>query len=173
MPPAQAVVRRAADAAVPEAEPWRCPTSPTCADRRATTAKQHHPNGTNALLRNANSGALPGEVHQRGTHAPTDVALVAEIKRREDGAHVTLDCPLRDDEALGDCGVAPPFGDQPENLELPRCQAPEPRALPSPISREELFDDPRVDDRASDGDFANRPVEVPRMTDALLQQIGA
>src|SRR3954452_12217874 len=119
------------------------------------------------------SGVLAGEIHQGRAHAAADVALVAELERREDRTHVALDCPLGDHEPLGNRRVAPAFGDEAEDLELSRGQATKPLTLPLSIAGEQLLDDSGIDDRAADRDLAHGPVQVAGMADSLLEQICA
>src|SRR3954451_24949038 len=82
------------------------------------------------------SGVLAGEIHQGRAHSAADIALVAELERREDRTHVALHRPLRDHEPLRDCGVAPPFRDETEDLELSRGQATKSLTLPLSIAGE-------------------------------------
>ena len=83
-----------------------------------------------------------------------------------------LDRPLCDHERGGDRGVVLALCHLLERLALARRQLVERRVAPG-ASRDECFDDLRVDDRSSARDFTDRARQLRGVSHAVLEQIAA
>jgi hypothetical protein len=86
---------------------------------------------------------------------------------------VSLDGSLRQHEVFGNRSVAATFGDQPENLKLPRRQQLQLKALQPAVRLQQALDHDRVDHGAACCDCAHRSLELPGLLDMLLQEIGS
>src|SRR5262249_41378545 len=74
-------------------------------------------------------------------------------------------------EVSSDGTVAPPLGDQRQDLELPRRELVESAVLAAPLYGEERLDDARVDDRPTGCDLMERPVELASVLEPLLEEV--
>src|SRR6185295_19160696 len=102
------------------------------------------------------SGSVAGQIEQRGLDAPVDVAVLGQPELDEDPVDVALDGAFGDLQRLGDRGVAAAFGDQGEDLALAGGELLDLR-IAEP-GRDELVDDPRVDQGTAVGNLAQRPL---------------
>ena len=121
----------------------------------------------------ARQRVVRGHVHQDGGDATAHDLVILEAELLEDRPDVLLDSPLREDERLGDRGVAPALGHLGEDLAFARRQLVERRAVALAIGGEQLLDDARVDRGAALGDDLDRGEELVPIVDALLEQVAA
>ena len=104
-----------------------------------------------------------------GEHPAMIVDGLRERQLAQDAADMLMDSAFADPQLAGNTSVRPALGHQLENLALARREVAK-RISDSP-GPDELFHQPRVDDRTAVGDPLERPEKVPHLGDPALQQI--
>ena len=114
---------------------------------------------------------VAGQVEQGGLDAPVHIAVLGQVELDEDPVDMPLDGAFRDLQQVGDGGVATPFGDQRKDLPLAGGELLDPRIAAA--ERDQLVDDPRVDERTPGDDLSQRSRQLVLVPDTFLQEVSA